>query len=537
VFFNSDTTTTQFCSHGIPCICASTEPDRHISGLQTVTVGKCIKYIDNKEDCELAAKSLFNVQDATAYDGTGNSLPKGCYYSKVDNRLYFDSDMTNTGLCDSFDQCLCAPLPKTIACFECAAGTYSSNGKCLKCKEDSISNETGQIACTQCPNGKYQNNQGQTYCKEICKPGKALDTRFFLIESGNCETEISSEEECSLAASKNGFLPNVIRRGSYDREGCVRYMGKTYFYERVNQQDLILPCSSAASCLCKAKKDTCVACAEGKYSHGGKIDSCHDCTAFWQVSNRYKTGCLFNPVLMYIIMGLSFIIVAIIFIKSSQRYKKHVFNKANSEFNHDFQDIMNMDLLQKMRTSSLRNVGRRGNNSTARSRGLSEPLMSDMDEHIEMGKVSSSKSIDMINQQKPKEKMQEEELKTYNKEWAVLEKSIFRAETSVELIKGFEEMLDFLNRNDGGENKKRGFFKFIKGKTETLLSIASSKKSGMIRNSMSVTFKAKNRLSEKDDLLLDVEKDSDLLWNIKVAKVFGKVLLALGEVSKGEGER
>ena len=65
---------------------------------------------------------------------------------------------------------------------------------------------------------------------------------------------------------------------------------------------------------------------------------------------------------------------------------------------------MNMDLLQKMRTSSLRNVGRRGNNSTARSRGLSEPLMSDMDEHIEMGKVSSSKSIDMMNQQKPKEK-------------------------------------------------------------------------------------------------------------------------------------
>ena len=59
----------------------------------------------------------------------------------------------------------------------------------------------------------------------------------------------------------------------------------------------------------------------------------------------------------------------------------------------------------------------------------------------------------------------------------------------------------------------------------------------MIRNSMSVTFKAKNRLSEKDDLLLDVEKDSDLLWNTKVAKVFGKVLLALGEVSKGEGER
>ena len=50
---------------------------------------------------------------------------------------------------------------------------------------------------------------------------------------------------------------------------------------------------------------------------------------------------------------------------------------------------------------------------------------------------SSSKSIDMINQQKPKEKMQEKELKTYNKEWAVLEKSIFRAETSVELIKGF----------------------------------------------------------------------------------------------------
>ena len=70
-----------------------------------------------------------------------------------------------------------------------------------------------------------------------------------------------------------------------------------------------------------------------------------------------------------------------------------------------------------------------------------------------------------------------------------------------------------------------------------MLSIASSKKSGMIRNSMSVTFKAKNRLSENDDLLLDVEKDSDLLWNIKVAKVFGKVLLALGEVSKGEGER
>ena len=98
-------------------------------------------------------------------------------------------------------------------------------------------------------------------------------------------------------------------------------------------------------------------------------------------------------------------------------------------------------------------------------------------------------------------------------------------------------MLHFLNRNDGGENKKRGFFKFIKGKRETLLSIASSKKSGMIRNSMSVTFKAKNRLSEKDDLLLDVEKDSDLLWNTKVAKVFGKVLLALGEVSKGEGER
>ena len=34
-----------------------------------------------------------------------------------------------------------------------------------------------------------------------------------------------------------------------------------------------------------------------------------------------------------------------------------------------------------------------------------------------------------------------------------------------------------------------------------------------------------------------MEKDSDLLWNTKVAKVFGKVLLALGEVSKGEGER
>ena len=30
VFFNSDTTTTESCSNAIPCICASTEPNRHI---------------------------------------------------------------------------------------------------------------------------------------------------------------------------------------------------------------------------------------------------------------------------------------------------------------------------------------------------------------------------------------------------------------------------------------------------------------------------------------------------------------------------
>ena len=45
----------------------------------------------------------------------------------------------------------------------------------------------------------------------------------------------------------------------------------------------------------------------------------------------------------------------------------------------------------------------------------------------------------------------------------MLEKSIFRAETSVELIKGFEEMLHFLNRNDGGK-QKRGSLNSLKGK-------------------------------------------------------------------------
>ena len=74
-----------------------------------------------------------------------------------------------------------------------------------------------------------------------------------------------------------------------------------------------------------------------------------------------------------------------------------------------------------------------------------------------------------------------------------------------------------------GKTKKGGSLNSLKGKGKHCYQLHLLKKVVWFGIACPVTFKAKNRLSENDDLLLDVEKDSDLLWNIqKLQKYLAK---------------
>ena len=72
--------------------------------------GKCETYISSAADCRTAAIQV-NADDQTVLNDNQDGVsydPKGCYYER--GYLKFNSKMTNSGLCNDDDWCLCGPI-------------------------------------------------------------------------------------------------------------------------------------------------------------------------------------------------------------------------------------------------------------------------------------------------------------------------------------------------------------------------------------------------------------------------------------------
>ena len=204
--------------------------------------------------------------------------------------------------------------------------------------------------------------------------------------------------------------------------------------------------------------------------------SCHACLSGYvpfSDEDGLFIGCQPDPVAIVLIVLAIIIFMCFLFTYCSNRYRIYLQKQANIEFTDEMTKLSsNPDIVARFRSSSLFTTNRsfRRNSPSTGSTDKSH-------QSIELGAVG----MKMIGDEAIKQ------------EWEKLETQIYEAKTSGQLVETFESMLQLVIKEPRLAVEK-----------EELLSIASSKRVSLLR----------------DD---DGEEDLDV-WNVDVAKAFGKVL-------------
>ncbi len=291
----------------------------HCSGISKITT---------EAECAAAAEynRKNNIDKNDGYEGRvkASSYPPGCFYHKyVNNKYKWNDNTKSTRNCTKINKCIC----KAKTCIKCPINSYSEGGTnptCIPCPKDTP--YTGKGANIFDSVDVCAVDKNTLYCKAgtSYSGNTQLDT-VPIRASGTCISNITTEEECKLAAEYNS-KNNIDKNYGYRRQlrqsdrpnrppGCFRSEGEDdrrrrrrtlwrgsksrgsksdYMYYWNPNTKSTKQCSDKYNCICKPK-ELCLSCPRNTYSAGGAGEKaeCKKCVAPF-ITDKQRTKC-YNP--------------------------------------------------------------------------------------------------------------------------------------------------------------------------------------------------------------------------------------------------